>query len=115
MASGSIRLGVVQTGLFSAACLLITGCGDAPRSPVVEGLRPKVTARQMQISSLKGVGVCSEISSGMLRRATDKNVSLEERTLIEQENFDREKIFSEISKVCGIAVSDVKALFVKMQ
>jgi hypothetical protein len=57
----------------------------------------------------------SHLSTGLLGRSPTAKLSLEQRTLIEEENFDRERIFDALSRAYGLPSSEIKSLFVEMQ
>ena len=101
--------------LGTFGCLVFSGCAPQVDLTEIAPLKARVSARQASLSHLKTEGLCSENSSGMLTRAAGGALSVEQRTLIEEENFDRERIFEAVARAYSLSVSDVKTLFVEMQ
>lgn len=93
----------------------LTGCSPQVDVSEIAPLKARVTARQPTLAQMKTQGVCAENSTGMLARSANAHLSLEQRTLIEEENFDRERIFEAIARAYGLSVADIRALFVEMQ
>lgn len=104
--------------LILAACSslgLVAGCSQQVDLSEVAPLKARVTARQPALSQMKTEGLCAENSTGMLSRSANARLSVEQRTLIEEENFDRERIFDALARAYGIPTSDIRSLFVEMQ
>lgn len=101
--------------LVILGCLFLSGCGSAPDLGEIAPWKTRVAARQAAISQLKAEGLATEASTGLLTRSATAKLSLEQRTLIEEENFDRERIFEALARAYGFSSSDIKSLFVQMQ
>lgn len=107
-------------GLFLVCASLIvvtfgSGCAPEPKLDEIAPLKGRVTARQPLLTQMKAEGLCSEGSNGMLTRNPTARLSVEQRTLIEEENFDRERIFAAIAAAYSLPVEEVRSLFVRMQ
>lgn len=97
------------------ALLLLTGCTEAPDLGEARALKGSVAARQAVLDQMKIEGLCSEAPGGTLVRSASAQLSIEQRTLIEQENYDRERIFEALARAYTLSVSDIRALFTEMQ
>jgi glutamine cyclotransferase len=93
----------------------LTGCSPQVEVAEIVPLKARVTARQPVLSQMKTEGLCAENSTGMLARSANARLTVEQRTLIEEENFDRERIFDAIARAYELPVADIRALFVEMQ
>lgn len=89
----------------------------APQVDVSEiaPLKARVTARQPALTQMKTEGLCAENSTGMLARSANARLSVEQRTVIEEENFDRERIFDAVARAYSLPVAEIRSLFVEMQ
>lgn len=105
------RVGVALLG----ALLLVTGCTEAPDLGEARALKGSVNARQSALNQMKIEGLCSEAPGGTVVRSASARLSIEQRTLIEQENYDRERIFEALARAYSLSVSDIRALFTEMQ
>lgn len=98
-----------------ALTLLFAGCSGAPDLSAIAPLKARVTARQPALTQLKTEGLCRENSTGLLSRMDGAKLSIEQRTLIEEENFDRERIFEALATAYALPAGEIKSLFVQMQ
>lgn len=98
-----------------AMAVLFSGCSEAPDLSGIAPLKGRVAARQAELTRMKGEGLCAENSSGMLGRSPTAALSLEQRTLIEEENYDRERIFEALASAYSLSSADVRSVFVGMQ
>jgi hypothetical protein len=101
--------------LLSGGFLCLVGCAPAPDLSEIAPLKGRVAGRQAVLTQMKTEGLCLENSTGVLGRSPTAKLSLEHRTLIEEENFDRERIFDALSRAYGLPSSEIKSLFVEMQ
>lgn len=83
----------------------------------IDSLRPQIAARQSTLKQMKSEGICTEGSSGMLARSANPSrpITVADRTIIEQENYDRERVFDSVAKAYKLTSSDIKSLFYEMQ
>lgn len=91
------------------------GCSEKPNLTEIAPLKARVSTRLTELNKMKSDGLCAESASGMLTRSATARLSVEHRTLIEEENFDRERIFDAISRAYSLPVADIKSLFAEMQ
>ena len=88
------------------------------RDPVTGDLVvPQILARQSTVKQMKSEGICTETSSGTLVRSASasRSASVEERKVLEKENYHRELVFDAVAKAYKLAPSDIKSLFYEMQ
>jgi len=101
--------------VFVLTAFVGAGCSEKPDLTEIAPLKVRVSARSTSLNQMKSDGLCAENTSGMLTRSATARLSVEHRTLIEEENFDRERIFDAISRAYSLPVADVKSLFAEMQ
>jgi hypothetical protein len=102
-------------GMSLGVLTALAGCSPQVDLTEVAPLKARVTARQPALTQMKTEGLCAENSTGMLTRSATARISVEQRTLIEEENFDRERIFDALARAYALPVADIRTLFVEMQ
>jgi hypothetical protein len=115
VAEASIKL--LRRASYAAVVYALTACGGAPNVSEIDSLRPQIAARQSTVKQMKSEGICSENSSGSLARSANPSnpISVVYRTIIDQENYDRERAFDAIARAYKLSSSDIKSLFYEMQ
>jgi len=116
----------LRCAVCAASVCALTACGEGPNLSEIQDLRdpvtgdsvvPQIAARQSTVKQMKSEGICTETSSGSLARSANasRSASVEERRVIEKENYHRELIFNAIAKVYKLEPSEIKSLFYEMQ
>lgn len=92
--------------------VLLFGCGPS-KSKGTEGLASSVRARAGQVMGLKQSKRVVEDGKGYLKSLPGVYLEIPERRTVEEENFDREKIFSVLAKEYGVKKEVVEKVFAK--
>jgi len=116
----------LRCAVWAALVCALTACGEGPNLSEIHNLRdpvtgdlivPQIAARQSTIKQMKSEGIWTETSSGTLVRSANalRSTNVEERRVLEKENYHRELVFNAIAKVYKLEPSEIKSLFYEMQ
>jgi len=122
----AVSLSRLRCAVCAASVCALTACGAGPDLSEIRDLRdpvtgdlvvPQILARQSTLKQMKSEGICTETSSGNLVRSASasRSAGVEERKVLEKENYHRELVFNAVAKTYKLAPSEIKSLFYEMQ
>jgi uncharacterized protein YdbL (DUF1318 family) len=109
---GHLRFAVPQ---FFVACLVLGLCScEKPDNRNIDLLAKSIRSRAAAVQTLKQEGLISENGRGYLRPNPGIHLNIPERRILEEENFERSKVFLLIAKQNELPKRNVEAVFVKL-
>ena len=99
--------------LFLASGVILSGCGR-PDNRSVDQVASSIRARSVAVQSLKEAKRVREDGRGNLRAETGVYLEVAERRIVEQENYERDKIFGLVAKSYQVGRANVAQVFAKL-
>ncbi len=99
--------------LLLAGSLLLPACGR-PDNRSIDQIASSIRARSASVQSLKEAKRIREDGRGSLRAESGVYLEVSERRIVEQENYERDKIFSLLAKNYQLGRANVAQVFAKL-
>lgn len=99
--------------LLLASGVFLSGCGR-PDNRSVDQVASSIRARSAAVQSLKEAKRVREDGRGNLRAETGVYLEVAERRIVEQENYERDKIFGLVAKSYQVGRANVAQVFAKL-
>jgi hypothetical protein len=90
------------------------GGGASSLTPKLEELKQKMARSRAEVARWLSENLAEERDSGYLSTNSEKDVDLETRRAIQQENLWRGEVFAEISRITGRPVAEIAATYAKL-
>jgi uncharacterized protein YdbL (DUF1318 family) len=103
----------VFVALLFVASLLLPACGR-PDNRSADQVASSILARSAAVQSLKEAKRVREDGRGSLRAESGVYLEVSERRIVEQENYERDKIFSLLAKSYQVGRANVAQVFAKL-
>lgn len=91
--------------------LPMTACSGKPSGALSPALEASISGRAHLVKALKDSGRVREGSKGYLLAADRVYLDIPERRLVEEENFERGKVFALLARKHNIPKSEVERIF----
>lgn len=88
--------------------------GVPPLSPRLGELKEKLARNRAEVARWLSENLAVERDTGYLSTNSGKDVDIETRRAIQQENLWREEVFAEISRITGRPASEIAATYAKL-
>lgn len=95
------------------AALALSACGR-PDNRSLDEVTSSIRARSSAVQSLKDSKRVREDGRGKLRAEAGVYLEVAERRLLEEENYEREKVFTMLAKSYQLGRSNVEQIFGKL-
>ena len=105
-----------SSGLLSlllASGVILSGCGR-PDNRSVDQIASSIRARSGAVQSLKEAKRVREDGRGSLRAESGIYLEVSERRIVEQENYERDKVFGLLAKSYQVGRANVAQVFAKL-
>lgn len=99
--------------ILLASSVLLSACGR-PDNRSVEQVASSIRARSATVESLKKAKRVREDGRGSLRAESGIYLEVSERRIVEQENYERDKIFRLLAKSYQVGRASVAQIFGKL-
>jgi hypothetical protein len=90
------------------------GGGASHLSPKLEELKEKLARNRAEVTRWLSENLAAERDSGYLSTNSEKDVDIQTRRAIQQENLWREEVFAEISRITGHPVVEIAATYARL-
>ena len=99
--------------LLLASSVILSGCGR-PDNRSVDQIASSIRARSGAVQSLKEAKRVREDGRGSLRAESGIYLEVSERRIVEQENYERDKVFGLLAKSYQVGRANVAQVFAKL-
>jgi hypothetical protein len=99
--------------LLLVGSLFLPACGR-PDNRSIDQVASSIRARSASIQSLKEAKRLREDGRGSLRAESGVYLEVSERRIVEQENYERDKIFNLLAKNYQVGRANVAQVFAKL-
>jgi hypothetical protein len=99
--------------LLLVGSLFLPACGR-PDNRSVDQIASSIRARSASVQSLKEAKRVREDGRGSLRAESGVYLEVSERRIVEQENYERDKVFSLLAKNYQVGRANVAQVFAKL-
>lgn len=103
----------VLLALALVASVVMSGCGR-PDNRSVDQIASSIRARSGAVQSLKETKRVREDGRGALRAESGVYLEVAERRIVEQENYERDKVFGLLAKSYQVGRANVAQVFAKL-